>query len=352
MKIKVLFCFIVSILLAVVCLTLLRKPMNENSQCFTAPLKSLSFTTNVLGITLDFHSNTTPFAIPSRAERVKMGNINRIMMLEKLGYVPDDADWTDYDLAEQTSWWGKKLDPEKFWEGRAVWHDKSAQFEAQRRERYYPPMPYEDISLANYDDNDMKKDLDEFALREWQPNFKSSDRERAFWVKFWKTHPHPPEDIQRWLNDKANSWMQTKYYLENDLEMVKLLRINSRELTTDITSALRDTKNLGYPPECISPEAYFWEHVMKKRIEYEKFLTYKWSKQPMEIKFFFEKVYVDRILITEPLTQEQIDAANAWKVKYLNRLRSEQWDESYINAYLQAWDLTEEYVFGENEGKK
>jgi hypothetical protein len=49
------------------------------------------------------------------------------------------------------------------------------------------------------------------------------------------------------------------------------------------------------------------------------------------------------------LTQEQVDAANAWKVQYLNRLRNEKWDESYINAYLQAWDLTEDYVYGNRE---
>ena len=57
----------------------------------------------------------------------------------------------------------------------------------------------------------------------------------------------------------------------------------------------------------------------------------------------------DRALITEPLTQDQLDTANAWKVAYLNRLRAEKWDESYINAYLQAWNLSEEYVFGKEK---
>ena len=335
-------------MLATVYFMFLRKTTDDDSTCFSIPHKSPPpLATNELNVTLDINSDTNSFTIPSRAERIKMSDIDRIKMLEKLGYVPDDPDWTDYDLAEQTSWWGKKLDPKTFWEGRAVWNDKGAQFEAQRRGRYYPPMPYDDVSLSNRDDNDMKTDRDEYALREWQPDFKLSDREQTFWVQFWKTNPHTPEDIQRWLNDVANSWMKNKYYLENDPEMVKLLRIKPKELTQDIASALRDTKNLGYPYECISPEAYLWEHVMQKRIEYEKLIAEGIKETSVSFKILFNNVYVDHALITEPLTQEQSDAANAWKVQYLNRLRSEQWDESYINAYLQAWNLTEEYVFGD-----
>jgi len=71
-------------------------------------------------------------------------------------------------------------------------------------------------------------------------------------------------------------------------------------------------------------------------------------ESPRAVDNFFKEVYVDHALITEPLTREQLDKANAWKVKYLNRLRDEKWDESYINAYLKAWNLTDEYVFGNN----
>jgi hypothetical protein len=39
-------------------------------------------------------------------------------------------------------------------------------------------------------------------------------------------------------------------------------------------------------------------------------------------------------------------AANAWKIAYLQRLRREKTDESYINAYLQAWNLSATEVFG------
>ena len=61
---------------------------------------------------------------------------------------------------------------------------------------------------------------------------------------------------------------------------------------------------------------------------------------------FFRGVYVDHKYITEPLSNEDIQAANAWKVAYLRRLRYEKTDESYINAYLKAWGLSSNEVFG------
>ena len=57
---------------------------------------------------------------------------------------------------------------------------------------------------------------------------------------------------------------------------------------------------------------------------------------------------VDTKLITEPLTADQLKAANVWKLAYLQRLRREKTDEQYIQAYLKAWNLTENEVFGAN----
>src|ERR1017187_1007063 len=47
----------------------------------------------------------------------------RLLQLEKLGEVPKQADELEWEAAGQTSWWGKPLDPEKFWKGRVVWLD-------------------------------------------------------------------------------------------------------------------------------------------------------------------------------------------------------------------------------------
>jgi hypothetical protein len=59
-------------------------------------------------------------------------------------------------------------------------------------------------------------------------------------------------------------------------------------------------------------------------------------------------VLADQNLITDPLREEHLAAANAWKIAYLNRLRKENTDESYINAYLKAWNLSAVEVWPTN----
>ena len=287
--------------------------------------------------------------IPNRAERRRMSKNDRIALLEKLGCVPDDPEMSDYFLAEHTSWWGKRLDPKKFWKDRVLWYDDSAEFEARRRGRGYPPMPYEDSSITNRSDVDKK--ADGFHIEGSQPNYVSSERESVFWSKFKRTHPRPPNSIQRWLSSKSDSWLYIKHKIENDPDYVRRSGTTPKYLERSLGNTVRDANSSMLPPESATPEAYLWDYVMRKRIEYEKLVSSGSSEESLSMKLFFNQVYVDHILITNPLTQEQVDAANAWKVAYLNRLRSENWDESYINAYLQAWNLTEEYVFGETKGQ-
>ena len=283
--------------------------------------------------------------IPSQAERMRMSPVARIELLEKLGFVPDDPDLSDYILAENTTWWGKPLDPEKFWIGRVLWYDNSVDFEARRYGRAYPPMPYEDPSVFDRSAVDGQASSG-FTIDGCMPRHVSSDREHFFWVKFQMTHPNPPEYIQRWLNNRADGWVESKYELDNDPKTAKRFGVSPQYLERSMERAIRDAKSSFLPFECVTPEAYQWDYVMRKRTEYEAFAASGKAEEPSEIERFFSRVSVDHALITEPLTQNQIDAANAWKVAYLNRLRSEQWDESYINAYLQAWNLSEEYVFG------
>jgi hypothetical protein len=45
------------------------------------------------------------------------------------------------------------------------------------------------------------------------------------------------------------------------------------------------------------------------------------------------------------MTAKEVKTTNAWKLAYLQRLRGENTDESYINAYLQAWNLSASEVF-------
>ena len=47
------------------------------------------------------------------------------------------------------------------------------------------------------------------------------------------------------------------------------------------------------------------------------------------------------------LSADDLKAANAWKIAYLRRLRTEKTDESYINAYVKAWGVDPKVVFTE-----
>jgi len=266
-------------------------------------------------------------------------------LLEMLGRVPSPNENRDWYYAEQTSWWGKRLDPQTFWNNRVVWLDHSASFAARSRGRGYPPIPYDVPSYSKVSDDDIIPDEYWQGPELWMPKRVYTQRERSFWNSFPKKHPRPPDNIKLWLKDNADSWLRTKYRIENDPDYVKKFKVRPGRLENDLFSVLDKAKTSWYPPESVTPEAYQWDHVLRKRVEYENLIVSGDVENKREMDKFFREVYVDHTLITEPLTQEQINAANAWKVKYLNRLRSEQWDESYINAYLQAWDLTEEYVF-------
>ena len=284
--------------------------------------------------------------IPSKEERLLMSKKDRIALLEKLGCVPKDPDYpSDYWLAERTSWYGKRLDPILFWGNRVVWLDDEASMEASRHGRIYPPMPYEDSSILDRNDVDTKGGYG--ALDSPSARLISSEREGTFWDKFQKTHPQPPKAIERWLSNNADSYLNIKHKLENDPEAVKRFRLEARNLRIYLELAQRDSKTFWYPSESVSAEAFHWDHVMRKRAEYEKFVASGNGKYSLEVKWFFNSVYVDKKLITEPLTDEDVKAANAWKIAYLRRLRTDKWEESYINAYLQAWDLKESEVFGD-----
>ncbi len=85
---------------------------------------------------------------------------------------------------------------------------------------------------------------------------------------------------------------------------------------------------------------------MKQREEYQAALALPPAERNLRTNIPFEKLSMDREFITDPLTDEQIKTANGWKYAYLQRLRRENVDESYIKAYLKAWNLSAMEVFG------
>jgi hypothetical protein len=85
--------------------------------------------------------------------------------------------------------------------------------------------------------------------------------------------------------------------------------------------------------------------VRLQREEYQKLLDTKADTNGMIFKHFMAQLATDAKYILEPLNAEQMQAANAWKLDYLRRLRQENTDTQYINAYLKAWNLNETEVF-------
>lgn len=84
---------------------------------------------------------------------------------------------------------------------------------------------------------------------------------------------------------------------------------------------------------------------MKQREEYAAYIAPLSGINNMVVTNWIRRLFVDRKYVTEPISEDQIKAANAWKITYLQRLRREKVDESYINAYLKAWKLSTNQVF-------
>jgi len=281
----------------------------------------------------------------------------RFWQLQFLGRLPENVKYPDDMLiAEETYWWGRSLNPVQFWSNKVVWHDRVAEAEACRYGRSYPPIPYCDPSVM--DRSDRATHGDGYDLSGGPViHYLSSGRESAFWDKFSRTHPLPPEEIEYQQRQVADHMMHDRHTLATDTDFANRLRFTETSIKDRIAWQANSGKELGYPLECYDENALFWSYVLNKRQEYAEMLAsdgYKMCERIANGQYdvnilssnFFRNVYVDRKQITEPLSADDIKAANAWKVSYLSRLRQEKADESYINAYMQAWNLSSNDVFG------
>ena len=270
-----------------------------------------------------------------------MSDILRIAWLEKLGQVPNGANVRDYYLAQRTTWWGKRLDPKEFWKGRVLWCDKSAVAAAVAHGRLLPPIPYEDPLFRSISDEDYKRRS--AGAENYGGTALSSAREGAFWDYFNRSHPMPPEQIeldQRFVAQQANSldW-SSREQRSGPRRWDELAKRSRGQMIWQ-----------GCPPEALSDEALRWAYIMKQREEYQAALAMPLAALALRTNFLFRSVSVDLRYITDPLTDEQVKAANAWKIAYLQRLRREKTDESYVSTYLQAWNLSAAEVFGGTNG--
>jgi hypothetical protein len=288
-------------------------------------------------------AGTNMAGIPPLTTRKGMSDSERLQLLEKNGEVFKDADIHEYQLAQRTSWWGKPLDPTTFWKGRVVWLDADARNAANRRGRGFPPMPYKDPTLPSFRNDD---GVDWSWSTPDGPNihYGKSSEENAFWGVFRNSHPKPPEDLEGEQYGVAGNAIAERTRAEHTQAGPSTLETSSRRVDLYRDRALE----AGYPEEALSPTALFWSYVLGQRREFQVLVQRGRSPESLLARRMFSGLPAK--YLTEPLTEEQLKAANAWKVPYLQRLRREKTDESYINAYLQAWDLSASEVFGGTSG--
>jgi hypothetical protein len=273
-----------------------------------------------------------------------MSQSERLRVLEKLGEVPACAERPrDLYLAERTSWWGKPLDPRSFWKGRVLWCDQSAKAAAAAHGRLWPPMPYEDPSLPPYPNDDGIQGKG-YGAEGTGVGVASSSKESAFWCKFIETHPKPPEDLEARQFDVAEQILNGPKLIRELQQIGGNASIVSQEMPRSNESLIRDAVSHGYPPEAFSTNALFWGYVERKRRDYDRLKSERQAGE-LELRSLLERLLVDTAYIKEPLTSDQQSAADAWKIAYLRRLRNEKTNETYIVAYLKAWNLSADSVF-------
>ena len=275
-------------------------------------------------------TNSLQFRVEASKKAIQPFIDNRVAALNQQIEMPTNADNYDWELAQRTSWWGKPIDPKKFWTGRTVWLDDAARFQANRVGRFYPPIPYDDPKYSNYSTNDVASGGG--TLEGPNINYVSNRREDIFWQHFAETHPMPPTDLER-----------------EQLQVANLVFENlKRETNSSISGEKRIfvTRSLteNYPPELFDDETLFWCYVSDRQKEYQAAFN-NGETNVIGIRNLMRTLAVDSKYVTNSPSEQQIQAMNAWKISYLQRLRKENTDQSYIDAYLKAWNLTPGQVF-------
>jgi len=236
--------------------------------------------------------------------------------------------------ADATNWWANPLDPKIFWKDKTVWLDFNARQAANRLGRLYPPIPFGETKYSSYSEKDIAGLTG--GSEGGSTVYHSNDREGAFWSEFERTHPRPPEEIVR-----------KQVEIEGKIQTSKNWNGISQK---DINSALNAEKeraiSLNCPPEALTDDALHWANVVHQNQQYQNDI----QRMPIEVvQAVAHNSGMDLTQITNSLSADQIKAANAWKVAYLQRLQKEKVDKSYIDAYLQAWNLPATEVFGQSK---
>lgn len=251
--------------------------------------------------------------------------------LEELGHLPPCPNVRDLRLAVLTSWWGQTLDPTNFWKGRPIWQDDVSVRVAGMFGRTFPPLPPGDYHLPVYHERkrtDAERLTDSMSMT--IPPGESTSEERAFWEVWRRTHPNPPEKIE-----------EVQFKTAGDL-----LAFQGAEDVDLRARIIRRRVEAGIPPEAFTEEALKWALVEGVRRQQLKDEQEGHTKPGVLSGMLVGRMPVDAQYALRDLTAQERKAADTWKFPYLRRLRAENTDEMYIQAYLKAWDLNEKDVFG------
>ena len=257
--------------------------------------------------------------------------------LERSGRVPDGANGRTWRACESTFWWGKRLDPDAFWSNRVVWLSREVEIAANRQGRLFPPIPSGDNRFSE------RSDRDHAPLVTWDGiirAYHSSERESAYWDWFGKHMPRPPDTIDRVLERAVDEWMSIKNWKPSQPAGLKIPPTPKEER---LSWMAKEYINQGFPKEAFSSGVLDWEYVRykrKERIAVAQEPDESWRKTSLN-RFDKTLVCSKSLVVSEP-SDEEIRVTNGWRIEYLRRLRREGTDESYIEAYKKAWNLSED----------
>jgi hypothetical protein len=227
-------------------------------------------------------------------------------------------------LSGVTSWRGKPLDPKEFWKGKTIWLDTTALLAAQKHGRFYPPIPFGEKKFSSYPEKDITGSSGGSeaggTLYYW------NDREAAFWSDFERTQPRPPEELER-------KQAEVKRAIQDSQSWVGISQNDLKAFQGSVRS-----KPIGenYPPEAFTDEALYWSYIASQNRQYQSLVQ---RNEKLAAKDLADRSGVDLTLLTNALNADQIKMANSWKIAYLKRLKNQNVDQSYINAYLKAWNI-------------
>ena len=226
-------------------------------------------------------------------------------------------------------------DPTAFWSNRVVWLDREVMKAATDHGRAYPPIPYVDpeaMAIAPTPLHSCVESLDISVQR-----LKGTNRERWFLDRFSRTHPHPPDYLDALFISESTS----------SGEILYAAKMNGdpgwkQKTPFGLGTSRRDYPKMGIPLEMLDAESLAACYHLIKGEKPWNATAFKLSQQLATgtipaLEEFFERGFAEASEV-----ESELKTAYAWRAKYLRRLRREGTDESYIEAYMKAWNLSED----------